>query len=221
MHKDKLIPIPEYIQGLIFDCDGTLVDSMPLHMEAWQFVVEQFGGTFHYDFFFSKKGMKETEIVDLYNQRFGMQIPREDIVAAKHQYILQHIHNIKPIDIVADVVNFFKTRLPMSVVSGSSREIVFRELQAAGLENLFLGPIFSETLAQTAVVTIELYNTDGAQGAARGAALGAKYFTSRKEAFNGLERLKIIEPQQSQKSKYQELYQHWSSALHCILQSKG
>jgi HAD superfamily hydrolase (TIGR01509 family) len=137
MHKDKLIPIPEYIQGLIFDCDGTLVDSMPLHMEAWQFVVEQFGGTFHYDFFFSKKGMKETEIVDLYNQRFGMQIPREDIVAAKHQYILQHIHNIKPIDIVADVVNFFKTRLPMSVVSGSSREIVLRELQAAGLENLF------------------------------------------------------------------------------------
>jgi xylulokinase len=91
----------------------------------------------------------------------------------------------------------------------------------AGLANLFLGPIFSETLAQTAVVTIELYNTDGAQGAARGAALGAKYFTSRKEAFNGLERLKIIEPQQSQKSKYQELYQHWSSALRRILQSKG
>jgi xylulokinase len=91
----------------------------------------------------------------------------------------------------------------------------------AGLANLFLGPIFSETLAQTAAVTIELYNTDGAQGAARGAALGAKYFISRQEAFKGLERLKIIEPQQSQKSKYQELYQHWSSALHRILQSKG
>jgi xylulokinase len=91
----------------------------------------------------------------------------------------------------------------------------------AGLANLFLGPIFRETLAQTADVTIELYNTDGAQGAARGAALGAKYFTSRQEAFKGLERLKIIEPQQSQKSKYQELYQQWSSTLHRILQSKG
>jgi xylulokinase len=95
------------------------------------------------------------------------------------------------------------------------------KVMRAGLANLFLGPIFRETLAQVAGVTIELYNTDGSQGAARGAALGAKYFTSRQEAFKGLERLKIIEPQQSQKSKYEDLYQHWSSALHCILQSKG
>ena len=91
----------------------------------------------------------------------------------------------------------------------------------AGLANLFLGPIFSETLAQTAVVTIELYNTDGAQGAARGTALGAKYSTSRKEAFKGLECLKIIEPQNSLTTKYQDLNQHRSSALHRILQSKG
>jgi xylulokinase len=91
----------------------------------------------------------------------------------------------------------------------------------AGRANLFLSPIFTETLAHIAGVTIELYSTDGAQGAARGAALGIKHFTSRQEAFKGLERLKVIEPQQSQKSKYQDLFQHWSSALQSILQSKG
>ena len=91
----------------------------------------------------------------------------------------------------------------------------------AGLANLFLSPIFAETLAQTAGVAIELYSTDGAQGAARGAALGIKHFASRKEMFNGLERLKIIEPQSSRNAEYTELYQHWCSALNQILQSKG
>ena len=91
----------------------------------------------------------------------------------------------------------------------------------AGLANLFLSPIFANTLAQTAGVSIELYSTDGAQGAARGAALGIKYFISRQEAFKGLERLKIIEPHNSHSAVYQELYQHWSSALQRTLLSKG
>jgi xylulokinase len=76
-------------------------------------------------------------------------------------------------------------------------------------------------LAHIAGVTIELYSTDGAQGAARGAALGMKHFTSRQEAFKGLERLNIIEPQKSRMSEYKELYHRWSSALQRILQSKG
>jgi xylulokinase len=91
----------------------------------------------------------------------------------------------------------------------------------AGFANLFLSPIFADTLAQTAGVSIELYSTDGAQGAARGAALGMKYFKSRQEAFKGLERLKIIEPQNFRSAEYQELYQRWSSALQRTLQSKG
>jgi xylulokinase len=91
----------------------------------------------------------------------------------------------------------------------------------AGRANLFLSPIFADTLAQTAGITIELYSTDGAQGAARGAAMGIKYFASRKEIFNGLERLKIIEPQNSRRSAYADLYHRWSSALNHILKNKG
>ena len=83
----------------------------------------------------------------------------------------------------------------------------------AGRANLFLSPIFCETLAQVAGITIELYNTDGAQGAARGAALGIKHFTSRAEMFKGLERIKVIEPQNSRSKEYQEIYTSWSSTL--------
>jgi xylulokinase len=83
----------------------------------------------------------------------------------------------------------------------------------AGLANLFLSPIFCDTLAHVAGITIELYNTDGAQGAARGAAFGAKHYTDRTEMFKGLERLKVIEPQRSRVNDYQELYARWSSVL--------
>jgi xylulokinase len=83
----------------------------------------------------------------------------------------------------------------------------------AGLANLFLSSIFCETLAQVADITIELYNTDGAQGAARGAAFGAKHFTNRTEMFKGLERLKVIEPQKSRSKEYQEVYTSWFSTL--------
>jgi xylulokinase len=83
----------------------------------------------------------------------------------------------------------------------------------AGLANLFLSPIFCDTLANTAGITIELYNTDGAQGAARGAALGVKYFTSREEMFKGLECIKVIEPLRSRAGKYLEVYAQWSSVL--------
>jgi len=83
----------------------------------------------------------------------------------------------------------------------------------AGLANLFLSPIFCETLAQTTGITIELYNTDGAQGAARGAAMGIKYFANRTEMFKGLERLKVIEPQNNRANDYQDIYSKWSSVL--------
>jgi xylulokinase len=83
----------------------------------------------------------------------------------------------------------------------------------AGLANLFLSPIFCSTLADTTGITIELYNTDGAQGAARGAAMGIKHFTGRQEMFKGLERIKVIEPQKSRAGVYQEIYGRWESAL--------
>jgi xylulokinase len=83
----------------------------------------------------------------------------------------------------------------------------------AGLANLFLSPIFCDVLANTAGITIEFYNTDGAQGAARGAAFGVKQFKNRAEMFKGLERVKVIEPQRSKSSQYHEVYAAWLSVL--------
>ncbi len=83
----------------------------------------------------------------------------------------------------------------------------------AGHANMFLSPVFRQSLANVAEVTIELYNTDGSQGAARGAALGAGLYHSPKEAFRGLSKTHTIEPEPSAKGQFAEAYSHWSDAL--------
>ena len=91
----------------------------------------------------------------------------------------------------------------------------------AGNANMFLSRIFCATLANTAEVAIELYNTDGAQGAARGAALGAGFYASPAEAFRGLAKNDVVEPDPAMRSQYADLYGRWSEALARELAAPG
>lgn len=83
----------------------------------------------------------------------------------------------------------------------------------AGNANMFLSPIFRDTLAGITGATIELYNTDGAQGAARGAGVGAGIYKSFDEAFSALEKLKVIEPNPSKENEYKTAYDCWFNSL--------
>ena len=83
----------------------------------------------------------------------------------------------------------------------------------AGDANMFLSPLFSEAFAAITGAVIELYNTDGAQGAARGAGVGAGIYKSTSEAFHGLHTVRTIEPEPQIQTAYKEAYQHWLSCL--------
>lgn len=83
----------------------------------------------------------------------------------------------------------------------------------AGEANMMLSPLFRDTLANLSGCVIELYNTDGAQGAARGAGLGLGHYNSYAEAFTGLQVTKTIEPDARVQQGYQEAYGRWSEAL--------
>jgi xylulokinase len=83
----------------------------------------------------------------------------------------------------------------------------------AGKANMFLSPIFRETLAGISGATIELYNTDGSIGAARGAGIGSGYYASAKEAFANLKKLDTVTPDLSKKAEYEAAYQNWKSTL--------
>ncbi len=81
----------------------------------------------------------------------------------------------------------------------------------AGRANLFLSPLFRRTLAGTSGATIELFDTDGSVGAARGAGIGAGIYRSAEEAFSTLERLAVIEPEE--REAYIAAYERWKSYL--------
>ncbi len=83
----------------------------------------------------------------------------------------------------------------------------------AGMANLFLSPLFRQTLSTLCDVRIELYNTDGALGAARGAALGAGFYQSKEEAFSSLKRVETVEPIGSDIEALEAAYSRWKSEL--------
>jgi len=89
----------------------------------------------------------------------------------------------------------------------------------AGHANMFLSPLFRETLSTVSGATIELYDTDGSLGAARGAGYGAGVYASLDEAFSGLEIISTIKPDESKREKMLEAYARWSEELKKNLQN--
>ncbi|MHC4171782.1 MAG: xylulokinase [Planctomycetota bacterium] len=83
----------------------------------------------------------------------------------------------------------------------------------AGNANMFLSPLFAEAFATITGATVELYNTDGSQGAARGAGIGAGIYSGAEDAFVGLEPVKTIVPNEKLTKAYQEAYKRWEDVL--------
>ncbi len=83
----------------------------------------------------------------------------------------------------------------------------------AGSANMFLSPVFREAFANTTGSVVELYNTDGAQGAARGAGVGAGLFSDFQEAFSGLKKVQTIDPDPKLQTAYSEAYNRWFNLL--------
>jgi beta-phosphoglucomutase-like phosphatase (HAD superfamily) len=133
----KFIEVPSYIKGLIFDCDGTLVDSMPLHMKAWEYAVTKEGAVWDDEFFFSQKGMQEEDIVELYNKQSLTPLNCVATVEAKHNYFRNHRGEFKPIKPVVDIVLCYKDILPMAVASGGISENVLLQIEALGIREYF------------------------------------------------------------------------------------
>ena len=83
----------------------------------------------------------------------------------------------------------------------------------AGKANMFLSPLFRNTLAGVSGATIELYETDGSVGAAKGAGMGAGIYSDHNDAFATLEKLQVIEPAEADRAAYAEAYARWKEAL--------
>ncbi len=87
----------------------------------------------------------------------------------------------------------------------------------AGRANMFLSPLFRDTLASVSGATIELYDTDGSVGAAKGAGIGAGIYKDADEAFESLQKLQVIEPDASRREEYLAAYSRWKEMLEQII----
>jgi len=87
----------------------------------------------------------------------------------------------------------------------------------AGYANMFQSDLFSQTFSNLTACTVELYNTDGAVGAARGAGYGVKYYPHFKECFRGMEIVKMVQPDKIHSARINEIYSEWKMGLDNIL----
>ena len=126
-----------------------------------------------------------------------------------------NIHNQYDILRAAQEGIVFSFQYGMEIMNGMGMDI---SIIRAGNANMFLSPVFRQTLAGVSGATIELYDTDGAAGAAKGAGIGAGIYASEKEAFSSLKKLTVIEPEAESSPQYQEAYRQWKKCLNNILQ---
>lgn len=132
-----VLVVPDEVRGLIFDCDGTLADTLPLHYAAWEETFADLGLPCPMEFLIQHNGKPTDLIVVLYNAAFGSSIDVKRFTTDKERRTYALLDRARPIESVAALARRYRGRLPMAVVSGSNRVNVERTLRAIGLRELF------------------------------------------------------------------------------------
>ena len=132
-----MITVPSHIRGLIFDCDGTLADTMPIHLDAWCDTFQAYGYTCPLSFLDQVKGMPAVKIVERFNLQFNADIDPKRFAREKDRHARNNLLQVRPIEPVMAVVRQFKGKLPMAVASGGVRDNVKLILDSIGISELF------------------------------------------------------------------------------------
>jgi beta-phosphoglucomutase family hydrolase len=132
-----MVLIPSHIRGLIFDCDGTLADTMPLHYRAWVAALGEHRVEFPEALFYELGGVTTPGIVQILNDRYGHEMPVQETADRKDRTYEEFIPQVLAIDPVVALVREYHGKLPMAVASGGTRGIVLRTLKTISLLECF------------------------------------------------------------------------------------
>ena len=134
----KKLELPEgSFRAYLFDCDGTVVDSMPLHHIAWNAALGEWGCEFGEELFYAWGGKPIPEIISTLNQMHGLAMPVETVSLRKEELYLEMLDQLKPVPEVLDHIEAQYGRIPFAVVSGGSRDVVVQSLAALHLLDKF------------------------------------------------------------------------------------
>jgi len=141
------LPAPDYavdFDALIFDCDGTLSHSMPLHYIAWRDTMARYGIEFSEPRFYGMGGMPSEKIIAILSDEQGMPVDAARAAEQKEDLFAESIHRLEPLHVVCEIARNHAGRLPMAVASGGIAAIVIRQLQQLGIRELFHTVVTSE-----------------------------------------------------------------------------
>jgi HAD superfamily hydrolase (TIGR01509 family) len=134
--------------ALLFDCDGTLADTMPAHFVAWTHVTQLHGLQFDEERFYALGGRPSRDILALLAGEVGKVLDLEEAVILKENTFLQQLHEVRAIDPVVDVARRAVGRIPTAVVTGGHRHICLQVLEHVGIANCFDTIVASEDTRQ-------------------------------------------------------------------------
>lgn len=135
---------PGTFRAYLFDCDGTVADSMPLHYIAWQKALGEWNCPFDEELFYAWGGKPPVEIIATLNQMHGLNMPVEATAERKENYYFELLPTLKPVPEVLEQIDAQYGELPFAVVSGSSRESVIKTLTTINLLDRFAVLVGSE-----------------------------------------------------------------------------
>jgi beta-phosphoglucomutase family hydrolase len=132
------------IKGLIFDCDGTLADTMPLHWRAWQMVTARYKLHFPEERFYSLGGVPSRDILKMLAEEQGLSLDHIQAAHEKEEAYLPLMAQVEPIHVVVDVARENYGKIPMAVASGGTRQIIPQVLEHLGIRHMFNAIVTSE-----------------------------------------------------------------------------
>jgi len=139
------LTLPEgTFRAYLFDCDGTIADSMPLHYVAWKQTLGEWGCPFDEKLFYSWGGKPPLEIIADLNRMRELKMPVEAVAERKENLYFEMLPQLKPVPEVLEHIEAQFGRIPFAVVSGSNRESIKKSLTAVGLLDRFPTLVGSE-----------------------------------------------------------------------------
>lgn len=128
------IEIPDNIRGLIFDLDGTLVDTMSIHYLAWREACLFYNFDFPIELFYKLAGIPSKTIISMLNQRYRIDLDPEKTAEMKEISYLKKLDSVKTIKPVMDIVIEYHGKIKMSIGTGGRKNVANTTITKSGLD---------------------------------------------------------------------------------------
>jgi beta-phosphoglucomutase family hydrolase len=132
------------IKGIIFDCDGTLANTMPLHWRAWKQVIARHGIDFSEERFYALGGVPSRDILAMLRVEQGLDFDPLKVAKEKEEAYLELLAHIGPIAAVVNIAHENHGKVPLAVASGGTRPVIEKVLTHIGIRHLFAAVVTSD-----------------------------------------------------------------------------